>query len=102
MNQHFLGQHDKEEVEMVTRAHPIVFFGQIITTAVLVIAVPLQYVLLRATFPALLDSAFSPFIWVSNVLYFYALWAFFFLAWSRYWFNISIITTERIIKIDQF
>ncbi|MDO8558450.1 MAG: PH domain-containing protein [bacterium] len=101
MFKHFLGQHEKETIIAVTRPHWIVFLGSAGTSFILVLAVPLALLLLNISIPQILEGAAQDILWLLAALWLYAVWAFTFLSWSKYWFDVAIITTERIVKIDQ-
>jgi len=97
---HFTGQHTEEQVLVVTRPHWIILLGKIVEVALLLFAAMAIWVLLQSFFAGLY-AAFSPLLVLLLLLYLYAVFAFFFLSWAQYWFDVTIITNERIVKIDQ-
>ena len=101
MSQHFVGQHVNEEVLVTTRPHWIVFGSVIVTAWILLLAIPSVLALLDAFFPVLLTRPYASLVWLVAAPYGYGVWAFFFLAWLQYWLDVWIVTTERILKIEQ-
>lgn len=98
---HFLGQHDKEEVIVVTRQHWIALLGRTIEVSILFIILPLIYGIVLFAYPDFFIPPYNYLLFAVAVIYGYAVWAFAFLSWAQYWFDIAIITSERIVKIDQ-
>ncbi|MDP3963496.1 MAG: PH domain-containing protein [bacterium] len=101
MSQHFVGQHINEEVLVTTRPHWIVFLSVVITGVMLLAVIPIALALVEFFAPRLFAYPYAPLLWLGMGLYGYAVWSFFFLSWLRYWLDVWIITTERIIKIEQ-
>lgn len=102
MSYHFTGQHESEEVLVVTRPHWIVFGGKAVE-CLLALAVPfIIWALLRAFYPTFTVEAITGILRLCMILYLYGVWTFFFLSWAHYWFDVSIVTTERIVKVEQY
>ena len=93
-----------EHILVVTRKHWFVFFGQVIFIAILAI-VPLIFFKIVKTF-SILDIFYLPgnttFIFVSlSAFWLLFLWIVFFVIWTNYYLDILVLTTKRIISIDQ-
>ena len=86
---------------MVTRPHWITFSEKVFGTALLAMIIPFAWVLLGRLYPTALEYPYRTLAILLGVLYGYALMAFFFLEWLLYWLDVWIVTTERIVKVEQ-
>jgi len=98
---HFQGQHENEEILMVIHRHwfnIVVHLGTIIALSVFLLG---GVSFLPALFPemsTLQNSLF--FVFIQNTLLLF-LWLFGFLVWIDYYFDVWIVTNERIVNIEQ-
>ena len=98
---HFQGQHENEQVLRVIHRHwfnilihliVVLFFAFIILTSLSII--PLL-------FPEMIDAVAAPFFpFIQNTLFLF-LWLYGFLVWIDYFFDVWIVTNERIVNIEQ-
>jgi len=98
---HFAGQRENEEVIEVIHRHwfnILSHFFLLILFAFFLIASPLVLTLL---FPDLLSSDQARFLTFLENTFFIFIWLFGFLTWIDYYFDVWIITNERIIDIEQ-
>lgn len=98
---HFRGQHENEEVLRVIHRHwfdILTHFFAILTLSILLVAGLFAFPLL---FPDIVGAKNARlFLFVENT-FFILLWLFGFLLWIDYYFDVWIITSERIINIEQ-
>lgn len=98
---HFRGQHENEEVLRVIHRHWFNIFAHffvIFISSVLLIGSFLAFPLL---FPEMLDAKNARlFLFVENTFFIF-IWLFGFLVWIDYYFDVWIITDERIVNIEQ-
>lgn len=95
-----LGEH--EEVIFVLRRHSVVALVNFLAYAVL-LAVPLvvRWFLLRE-FPLLFVGPISqPLLYLLASVYYFYVWIYFFAIFIDYWLDIWIVTTERIVSLEQ-
>jgi len=98
---HFTGQREKEEVIEVIHRHwfnILSHFFLLVIFSFLLIASPL---ILTVFFPDLLSSEQGLFFLFLENTFFIFIWLFGFLLWIDYYFDVWIITNERIIDIEQ-
>ena len=98
---HFQGQHENEQVMRIIHRHwfnicihlAIVFaFAFVVITSLSV---------LPALFPDMIDANSSKvFLFAQNTLFLF-LWLYGFLVWIDYYFDVWIVTNERIVNIEQ-
>ncbi|MGK2848453.1 MAG: PH domain-containing protein [Minisyncoccota bacterium] len=98
---HFRGQHPDEEILHIIHRHwfnILTHFFVIIVIALLLItsfvSIPLFFSALIGTHGVLI------FLFLQNTLFLF-LWIFAFLVWIDYYFDVWIITNERIVNIEQ-
>jgi hypothetical protein len=98
---HFKGQKDGEEILMVVHRHWfdilsqffIIFFMLLLLFGSLAFASPI----LEST-----NGNISPslFLFLENIFFIF-IWLFFFIIWIDYYFDVWIVTNERIVNIEQ-
>ena len=98
---HFQGQHDTEEVLRIIHRHWFNIsvhyaLGILITLLVLIffIAVP-------AVFPDILTAMHPSLFYFTLNTFVLFMWLYAFLVWIDYYFDVCIITNERIVNIEQ-
>jgi Bacterial PH domain len=98
---HFPNQHENEDVLRVIHRHwfnILTHFFVILVFSFLLVASFLAFPLL---FPEMLNTANARlFLFVENTFFIF-IWLFGFLLWIDYYFDVWIITNERIINIEQ-
>ncbi|MBP9727951.1 MAG: PH domain-containing protein [Candidatus Moranbacteria bacterium] len=98
---HFQGQHENEQVLRVIHRH---WFGICLhLTLVLVFAfiIITSLSVLPALFPDIVTTHSSKlFLFTQNTLFLF-LWLYGFLVWIDYYFDVWIVTNERIVNIEQ-
>ncbi|MDO8240538.1 MAG: PH domain-containing protein [Candidatus Moranbacteria bacterium] len=100
-NIHFKGQRDDETIISVVRRHWFNILQQLFLVFIMVAFVFGSLTYLPLLFPILnTSSAHDLFIFLTNS---FALvtWIMFFLIWIDYYFDVWIITTRRIVNIEQ-
>lgn len=98
---HFQGQHENEEILLVIHRHWFniaVHFGVVVLLSVLLLG---GISFLPALFPEAATSGSQAFFaFVQNTLLLF-LWLFGFLIWIDYYFDVWVVTNERIVNIEQ-
>ncbi|MCX6761712.1 MAG: PH domain-containing protein [Candidatus Moranbacteria bacterium] len=98
---HFKGQKDGEEILMVVHRHWFDILSQF-----LIILAMLLLLFGSLVFASPLLSAFngnistSLFLFGENIFFIF-IWLFFFIIWIDYYFDVWIVTNERIVNIEQ-
>jgi membrane protein YdbS with pleckstrin-like domain len=84
------------------RRHPITFLPHILLLLVLA-AIPVGlYYFFAANFPGLLTGQISyPALLILGIIYYLAIWEFFFTEFVSYYLDLWIITNDRLIGIEQ-
>lgn len=98
---HFKGQKDNEEIITVIRRHWFDILAQLFLVFLMIAFIFLSLTYLPLLFPVLsTSSAHALFIFLENSFAMIT-WAIFFLIWIDYYFDVWIITTHRVVDIDQ-
>ena len=98
---HFRGQHENEEISRIIHRHwfnILTHFFAILVFSFLLIGGLLAFPLL---FPEMFDAKNARFFLFVENSFFILIWLFGFLLWIDYYFDIWIITNERIVNIEQ-
>jgi uncharacterized membrane protein YdbT with pleckstrin-like domain len=98
---HFTGQRAHEEVRQVIHRHwfdILTHFLLIILFAFLLVG---SLIALPLLFPDMLSDAIERFILFMENTFLLFIWLFGFLTWIDYYFDVWIITNERIVNIEQ-
>lgn len=98
---HFQGQHENEEVLRIIHRHwfniSLHYIAGIILTGIVFIA----FIVVPAVFPTILTAIHpSLFYFVFNT-FVLLMWIYAFLIWIDYYFDVWVITNERIVNIEQ-
>lgn len=97
----FPGQHPTEVVLAVIHRHWFNIFFHFLIVVVLAALFIGSYVILPYFFPELQNSRYTGFFLFVQNTFFIFLWLFGFLVWIDYYFDIWIVTNERIVNIEQ-
>ncbi|OGZ41869.1 MAG: hypothetical protein A3C80_04155 [Candidatus Ryanbacteria bacterium RIFCSPHIGHO2_02_FULL_45_43] len=89
-----------EKVLLVLHRHWIVIAGQVVAT-VLLFLIPIILVLFGGLFQKLPGGGVGPFLFFIITLYWMVVVGWLFVVWIKYWLDVWVITTERVIDIDQ-
>lgn len=98
---HFTGQRENEEVIEVIHRHWLNIIVQFLTLFLLTILLLGGAVLLPLFFPTLLNGSMPTLLPFIENTFFLFIWLFGFLIWIDYYFDVWIITNERIVNIEQ-
>ncbi len=98
---HFTGQRENEEVIEVIHRHWLnilvnFFFVFFLTSLILG-----SMIIVPSFFPTLLGENTAVFFYFIEDTFFIFIWIFSFLIWIDYYFDVWIITNERIVNIEQ-
>lgn len=98
---HFQGQHGNEEVLRVIHRHWFNLLSHLAVVIIFSFVLIGSVLILPTLFPEALDlTNWRFFIFVENTLFIF-LWLFAFLIWIDYYFDVWIITNERVVNIEQ-
>lgn len=98
---HFKGQHDGEVIEQIIHRHWFNILVHFLIVIILAFLLLVSFVALPVFFPTFFDEAgvrFFLFIENTSLLF---IWIYGFLVWIDYYFDVWIITNERIVNIEQ-
>jgi uncharacterized membrane protein YdbT with pleckstrin-like domain len=98
---HFREQHTGEEVLHVIHRHWFNLFSHLFSVILAAVAIAGSFLILPVIFPEALDPVnYRLFSFVQNTLVLFV-WLYGFLIWIDYYYDVWIITNERIINIEQ-
>lgn len=98
---HFRGQHENEEILRVIHRHWFNIFAHFFLILVFSFLLIGSFLAFPLLFPEMLDAKNARlFLFVENTFFIF-IWLFGFLMWIDYYFDVWIITNERIVNIEQ-
>lgn len=98
---HFLGQHEHENIKLLLRRHIVVLIINLIPALFLAVIIYLGYRFLPQNFSIIAESPYHEyFLLVINILALYNI-GFIFLVWMDWYLDVWILTEERIVDIEQ-
>lgn len=98
---HFRGQHENEQVLRVVHRHWFNIFVHFLVILIFSFLLIASLLVLPVLFPEMLDAKNAHFFLFVENTFFIFLWIFSFLLWIDYYFDVWIITNERIVNIEQ-
>lgn len=98
---HFQGQHENEEVLRIIHRHWFNISVHYAASVLVTLVILSSFIAIPAIFPDLLSVVHpSLFYFVFNTFVLF-MWIYAFLVWIDYYFDVWIITNERIVNIEQ-
>ncbi|MFA6047366.1 MAG: PH domain-containing protein [Parcubacteria group bacterium] len=98
---HFKGQEDREKVLLVLHRHWFDILSQFLVMIGMLFLLFGSFIILPIVFPAISEGAnHNLFLFLEN-LFFMLTWIMLFLIWVDYYFDVWIVTDNRIVNIDQ-
>lgn len=98
---HFQGQRDNEEIFSVIHRHWFNIFIHFLIILIFSFLLIASFLFLPALFPDIITSQnVRFFVFVENTFFIFV-WLFGFLTWIDYYFDVWVITSERIVNIEQ-
>lgn len=97
---HFQGQHENEQILMVIHRHWFNILMHLGTIILLSLVLFGSLAVLPSLFPEIGVESATFFAFVQSTLLLF-LWLFSFLVWIDYYFDVWIVTNERIVNIEQ-
>lgn len=97
----FPGQYKNERIILLLRRHWFILATKIASLIFFVLAILAAYYLLLKFLPGITESDFYPVIVVVLIAAGLFIWAKFFGIWNDYYLDVWIVTTDRIINIEQ-
>jgi len=98
---HFPGQHENEQIILFLRRHWIIFLMRLLTIIIAIIAVIALFFVFNSLSENFKESSFYNLVLFGESLATLFIWNFFFILWLDYYLDAWIVTTERIINIEQ-
>ncbi len=98
---HFRGQRDSEQILHIIHRHWFNLFSHLLLILVFSILLIASLFIVPLVFPEILDAQNARFFVFIENTFFIFVWLFGFLLWIDYYFDIWIITSERIVNIEQ-
>ena len=95
--------HNEEKIVFAVRRHWVVMLGKMVIFFLAVCAPFIIIVLVNFLSPAILEMGFtypiiSAFVYL---LWFFVVWLFFCIQWTNYYLDVLVVTSERVIDIEQ-
>lgn len=97
----FPGQYKGEKVVLLLRRHWLILGGRVLKLVIVVAIFAVLYILATIYLPGILDSDYYPLVIIFFIGFLFFVWAYFFEVWNDYYLDVWIVTTERIINIEQ-
>lgn len=98
---HFDGQKAQEKILMVIHRHWFDILSQFILVFLMLFALLGSYFYFPLLFPVFKNPLFHSLFSLLESLFFLLAWVIFFLIWIDYYFDVWIVTDQRIINIEQ-
>lgn len=98
---HFQGQHENEQVLRVIHRHWFNICIHLTFVFIFAFIIITSLSILPAIFPDIIDARSSKFFLFTQNTLFLFLWLYGFLVWIDYYFDVWIVTNERIVNIEQ-
>lgn len=98
---HFQGQHENEQVERIIHRHWFNIAMQFIVVFFCAFSILGSLSVFPLLFPEMIPAGAVPFFSFIQSTLFLFLWLYGFLVWIDYYFDIWIVTNERIVNIEQ-
>lgn len=96
-----LGTHSGEQIVMIVRRHWFNIFQNLISIFFMTVLLVGSYMYLPALFPALGKNALNSLFLFGETLFAMIIWILFYLAWIDYYFDVWIVTSRRIVNVEQ-
>ncbi|MFZ2299792.1 MAG: PH domain-containing protein [Candidatus Moraniibacteriota bacterium] len=98
---HFRGQRENERILRIIHRHWFNLFSHLLLILVFSVLLIASLFIAPLVFPEILDARNARFfVFVENTFFIFV-WLFGFLLWIDYYFDVWIITSERIVNIEQ-
>lgn len=98
---HFKDIEEGEDVLEIVHRSWFYIFEQFLVILLMFAALAISLILLPKLFPLVRDGVFYDLFLFAESLFLLGIWVFGFLIWIDYYFDIWIITTKRIVNIEQ-
>jgi len=97
----FPGQYKGEKVVLLARRHWIILGARMLKLFLVLLAFVIGYLVAVNFAPGLLESDYYPVIALGFIGLVMFLWAYFFEIWNDYYLDVWVVTTDRILNIEQ-
>ena len=98
----FPGQRENEKVEIAIRKHEISLLGNFLYL-IMMIAIPwiVFYLVAPIAFSFLVQPPYSTLFLLLTLIYYLFIWLFAFIVWIDYYYDLWLITNQRLLDIEQ-
>lgn len=97
----FPGKRDDETVLLLLRRHWIILLSHGVVSLILLVVPIAGALFLRSFLPELQSTTIYPFLVLLFWIYLMFVWTYFFVGWIDYYLDAWIVTSDRIINIEQ-
>ena len=97
----FKDQREDEDIKLILRRHWMHFAGPIATLTAMALMPVFFYVSASFLMPFVLKQPFLNATILAVVLYYLFGWLYFFMIWTDYYLDVWIVTSKRIIDVEQ-
>ena len=98
----FPGQHEGEKIALVARKHLLVLLPYALCISAMCLLPILFYAfIVPFVFPAFSEAPYDRFLFLLALIYYGFVWIIIFIIWVDYYFDVWIVTNERLLDIEQ-
>lgn len=96
-----LEKHEGEQIIMIVRRHWFNILQNLLSVFIMAAFLTGSFLYFPAIFPSLSQNAYNGLFLFGETVFAMVIWIIFFLIWVDYYFDVWIVTTRRIINVEQ-